>query len=378
MALPFIRSTGALAWGTGALNVPLPAGYFVNDILVMVAATAYGETLNAAGWAHAPNSPSASAIGGCQLNVLWRRATGSEGAITGDSGDHQVARIVAVGGCETTGSPWDVTNKGFTGATTAVTIPGATTTVADCLVLVAAAFANDINQDGFVSGWTNADLANIAEIFDNLKDVGNGGGIALITGEKAAAGLVGDTTATKTEAGDYSGWFGALMPGVEGSIEVGDETPIESEEPDTPPVENTDPQFAVDTWQFDTPEPDPADRDPIDYYLAWQMMDNSAEATNKRITAIRVTGKLTNASVTIHAASPGDTINRSQIESGSGSRVQVTFPNSSNVVRHERKKVRVRNLSIWTARIEGSWDGTGIKDRLEELIIEGQPHGVTK
>ncbi len=182
---PFVRATGPLAYGTGGLNVPLPSGYEVDDILVLIINTAYGEAISAVGWVHAPDSPSDSGSGGCRLNVLWRRATGSESAITTDSGDHQVARIVAIGGTQDTGSPWDVTNKGFTGTTTDITIPGDTTTAVNGLALVAAAVAQDLDQDGFISGWTNADLTSITERFDSVKDVGTGGGIALITGVRS-------------------------------------------------------------------------------------------------------------------------------------------------------------------------------------------------
>ena len=46
------------------------------------------------------------------------------------------------------------------------------------------------------SAFTNAALASIAERVDNWVSSGTGGGIGAATGEKAAAGAVGATTAT--------------------------------------------------------------------------------------------------------------------------------------------------------------------------------------
>lgn len=380
MTMPFKRSVGPLAYGTGALNVPLPAAYEVDDILVLVIATAYGEGISAVGWQHAPDSPAQSAAGGARVNVLWRRATGSESAITTDSGDHQVARIVAFGSVINAGNPWDVTNQGYTGATTAITIPGDTSTQPDGLAVIATAVAQDLDQEGFISGWTNTDLANIEEIFDSVKDVGSGGGIALVTGEKAAAGSIGNTTATQQAAGHYVGWFGVLIAGTDSAVGEGSasaEAPP-SEEPEVPPDEYVANRFAISTWQFDTPEPDPADRDPISYYLAYQLMDQGSENRDKVISAVRVTAKATDAEVTIHAASPGDEIDKTDIEDGVNYRARATFADSNEVTRYERVKLRVRNLSIWTIRYAGIWDGLGSRDRLDELVVEGRGHGVQK
>ncbi len=107
-------------------------------------------------------------------------------------------------------------------------------------------------------------------------------------------------------------------------------------------------------------------------------MDNGAESTNKLVSGIRLTGKLTNSKVSIHAASPGDEIDKVDIEDGTDYRARVSFADSNIPTRYERKKVKVKNLSIWTARFSGRWDGIGERDRLDELIIEGSSHGVTK
>ena len=73
--------------------------------------------------------------------------------------------------------------------------PGATTTIHDCLVVITAARGDD-NAGAAFSSWTNSDLANLTEQFDDGTTQGNGGGLAVVTGEKATAGSYGATTAT--------------------------------------------------------------------------------------------------------------------------------------------------------------------------------------
>src|SRR4051812_16762234 len=68
--------------------------------------------------------------------------------------------------------------------------------------------------------------------------------------------------------------------------------------------------FTIDTWEFDSPEPLEIDRDPITAYLVWQYMDQGMENRNKMVNAIRVTAKGKGISVQIHAASPGDEIDK--------------------------------------------------------------------
>lgn len=146
---------------------------------------------------------------------------------------------------------------------------------------------------------------------------------------------------------------------------------------DIPEVE-PDAEFGIDTWQFDTPEPVVADRDPITGYLVWQFMDNGAENVPKKISAIRATAKGSDISVQIHAARPGGVIDKENIETGTLARYEATFADSSEVTRYARKKVNIRQLSIWAARYETTWDGVGDRDRLDELIIEGDTHGTKK
>lgn len=138
-------------------------------------------------------------------------------------------------------------------------------------------------------------------------------------------------------------------------------------------------ELRVDTWEFDSPEPNPADRDDINYYVAFQMMDNGAENLDKRIEAIRVTCQTTsNGKVQIHGYQQGDTIDRDDIDDGTNAEYEMSITNATAVTRHKRVKGGPKNLSIWCPRFSGTWDGTGDRDRLDELIIEFNIHGTKK
>ena len=149
------------------------------------------------------NSPQGTGTGGSSgsvaLTVFWSRYNGTQGApTTSDSGDHQIGRMIAIRGATTSGNPWDVTAGGVDAtASTTATIPGATTTVANTLVVVAAAVGlPNSNGTANFSAWTNANLSSITERTDNTRNAGVGGGIGVATGGKATAGAYGNTTVT--------------------------------------------------------------------------------------------------------------------------------------------------------------------------------------
>lgn len=376
MAFATVHGIGPLSKGTGPLNPALPGGVLAGMLLYCLIETAANEATAASGWTHVADSPVNNATG-TRLSLLKRYATGSGDAPTiVDSGDHQSARVIAFNGMHASAAE-DVTNSG-TGDTTAVSIPGDTTTDTDRLVCVFATHGLDKLSSHFAS-WANADLANIVEHFDDSHDSGTGGGIAFVTGEKAVAGAFGATTAIGAEDGPWAGLVVAMIPGA--TIEESSEEP--SEEPSEESEEDNEVPYGegigIDTWQWATPEDDPADREPIDYYLVWQYMDQGAEDQNKLVDKIRITAKGSDLQVQIHAASPGDEIDKDDIEDGVNARATVSFSDSGEVTRYAERPVKVKNLSIWTARYSGVDDGqSDIRDRLDELIIGGRTHGTAK
>jgi hypothetical protein len=204
---PTFVAAGAVASGTGTITPALPSGIAANDILLLCLETANQAisitNQNGGTWTEVTNSPQGTGTAGStsatRLTVFWSRYNGTQGAPTAsDSGDHQAGRIIAIRGAAASGDPWDVTAGGVEAtADTSGSIPGATTTVGNTLVVAAIATAlPDKNGTTNFSSWTNANLTSLTERTDNTRNSGNGGGLGIATGVKATAGAYGNTAVT--------------------------------------------------------------------------------------------------------------------------------------------------------------------------------------
>lgn len=222
MPMPSVRAIGPDCAGTGDVTVTLPT-HAIDDILKVYIESHSGETatISTAGWAQVDDSPQEAVDGavGSRITVWWKRATSASETdpVVTDPGNHAVARAVSYQNCITTGDPWNVTSGGATSAGAAQAAAGATTTVPNCLVVVVISTTNNVTAEpcypSSVGSFTNADLANIAEIINFCNTAGNGGGMFVVTGEKAAAGAYGDTSFDSTGNTNPGGYITmALMP----------------------------------------------------------------------------------------------------------------------------------------------------------------------
>lgn len=199
---PRLRSVSLKAADVGAITPTMPdhANGTVALLFVETQGDQAAPTLSTpAGFAQiATYADTTAGATGTRLTVFWKRcASSNDGDPTvADSGDHQLATIACFDGCVPSGNPWDAYTGDDTtagGASTTATIPGPTTTVDECLVVVAV--SNGSAWDA--SAWTNANLvAGPYERFDDYYGGGGNGGLAIATGVKRAAGAVGNTTAT--------------------------------------------------------------------------------------------------------------------------------------------------------------------------------------
>jgi hypothetical protein len=149
------------------------------------------------------------------LTVFWSRYNGTQGApTTSDAGDHQVAHIEAYRGCKTTGNPFNISSGGIdaSGPTT-LNMTGATTDSNNCLIVLAVADDYDNASTARYSAWTNANLANILERWDNGTATGNGGGIGVATGELKTAAAYGVSTVTQLSAILVDGYMTIALQG---------------------------------------------------------------------------------------------------------------------------------------------------------------------
>src|SRR3989338_4960512 len=206
-APPTFVASGGQASNAAAITPLMPAGVLQNDILLLFLETA-NEAVTVSGgsetWTEVTSSPQGTGALGTRLTVFWARASQDAPTppTTSDSGDHQIGVILAFRGAITSGNPWDVTAGGIEATSdTSGAIPGATTTVADTLIVAAIATdLPDANGTANFSAWANANLTSVTEQFDVTRNAGNGGGLGIATGVKATAGAYGNTTVTLANA----------------------------------------------------------------------------------------------------------------------------------------------------------------------------------
>lgn len=196
MAIPTVVSVGSQAASTGSTTASSGSGIQRDDVLLLFVETADENLTTPSTWSPVSGSP-VSVGGQTRLYVFERTATGTgtHTASLADPGDHVIGVIVAFRGVGTTGRIHVTQTDSGTevGAGQTFNMAGPTTTEDDCLIVGAVTHSVDAAGASF-SSLTNANLANLAERFDNGSTVGNGGGILVWTGELASQGAVGDTT----------------------------------------------------------------------------------------------------------------------------------------------------------------------------------------
>ena len=244
-AAPTYKTAGTEVNGIGAITVAWPT-HQSGDVALLVVESA-NQTISLstpAGFAEVAaqqGTGTAAGTAATRLAVYWKRATTSAetSPVVADSGDHQIARIITFSGTIASGNPWDVTAGDVAAsASTSVSIPAATTTVANTLVVAIAANATDTTT-AQNSGWTNANLTSLTERIDSNTTTGNGGGFGVATGIKAAAGDYGAMTATLATSSVQGRMSIALKPPTPTSTPTPTPTPSPTPTPTPTPTPQT-------------------------------------------------------------------------------------------------------------------------------------------
>jgi hypothetical protein len=211
---PTFQTTGTVVSGTGNITPAWPI-HQTGDVALLIVETDTNQDVtlssNTANFVQISNSPQNAS--GTKLTVFWTRATSSSMAnpTVVDSGNHQIAQIITFRGVITSGNPWDVTAGNTSNSNTTFTIPGATTTLANTLVVAIVANGTDTNT-AQTSGWSNGNLTNLTERTDVNTQSNNGGGFGVATGIKTTAGSYGNTTGTLANASTQARISLALKP----------------------------------------------------------------------------------------------------------------------------------------------------------------------
>jgi hypothetical protein len=207
---------------TGGVIATAWPTHLANDIGLAFFETANQPVATPSGWNAIANGSqgvgTAGSVTGTCLQVFWRRAAGSSESninIAGASntGDHIISRIITVRGCIATGDPINVSagDASSDADTTAMSIPGATTTVPNTLVVAAVSNQIDTGTAMVISSLANAQVSLTQQATQNAA-VGNGGGFNVLMGTMVSAGAYGVTTGTLATATRQGRVSFALLP----------------------------------------------------------------------------------------------------------------------------------------------------------------------
>lgn len=202
-AAPTFFAAGNPASSTSTIQPAFPADTVAGQLAIALFECVATETvtLDNPAWVEVENSPQASPTTSLpsKLTMFWTRLEGSDVApSTNDPGNHITGQILVFDGVVATGDPWDVTAGDAVEepASGVVSIPGATTTRIQTLVVAACSQGRDLDSTALFNNWTNASLESITEIADICTTQGNGGGFGAACGVKATAGAYDATTTT--------------------------------------------------------------------------------------------------------------------------------------------------------------------------------------
>lgn len=118
--------------------------------------------------------------------------------------------------------------------------------------------------------------------------------------------------------------------------------------------------------------------DGVSYYLVPQLSDSGVELRDKVVKPFHVTGKITSPLAKIYGYGPQENIDVDAIEAGTGFKAIVVLDTTTQVALSKRHPVNCPNLRVHTIRIEGRWDGTGVRDRIDEIVYEQAISGVRR
>jgi hypothetical protein len=224
VAIPFAATVDVDGGSTGSVTLSLPPGAQADDILFLTI-EGEGEDTNADA---APTggewTPIDDEVGGdgsvasgttgqadkTRLTIYWHRYNGSDEPnwVVPDAGDHTLAGVYAIRGCETSGTPIHVTQSSSDSTNdTSVNITGVTTTVGNCLVTHVTAAGDNRT----VAGYTTGNLANFNDHGSNATTAGSNGAMDYSDGELASAGASGTITATSSMSEEEANWAIAFM-----------------------------------------------------------------------------------------------------------------------------------------------------------------------
>lgn len=202
MAYPRYISKSAFESGTGALTVGALTGTQAGDIAILFVESANETIATPTGYkvlATQVGTGTAGAAGAVRIASFYRilEDVADTATSVADSGNHTTAIKMLFRDTSLADGAFFVTATSVQAtASTAMTFPAVVAATDESLIVLAVALDTDAASTTTVGNVTNASLANITERHDQTVIAGQGGGLAVITGQEATAGSTGTSTAT--------------------------------------------------------------------------------------------------------------------------------------------------------------------------------------
>ena len=132
----------------------------------------------------------------------------------------------------------------------------------------------------------------------------------------------------------------------------------------------------VGTYRFDT-----GSGSAVNWYMTWAFADDGAEQNAKLIKGARVTGRFEDASLGIFGTRSNTDINVTALETDNTASLSgpIALTDATGSIHLDKwLKLRIPNALLYTARIEGTWSGSGEKSRVEEIVLRVETGALRK
>lgn len=139
------------------------------------------------------------------------------------------------------------------------------------------------------------------------------------------------------------------------------------------------PATVVKTYRWD----DTAAAQSVPYYLATEFTDLGSEAHTKHIGPFFsvVAKQAAGGTAGVYGAEPGDSIPVSDLEAGNHATSKsgtITLPATATVSQENVIELNIDNLKQFAVRVDGTWAGTGERDRIDEIVLQAYPTGARR
>jgi hypothetical protein len=118
----------------------------------------------------------------------------------------------------------------------------------------------------------------------------------------------------------------------------------------------------------------------VPWRLAAPFSDTGDELRGHIVKRVRATTKCTDASLGVFGFQPTEAIDSSALVAGNGASLTgaISLPDSNDVTLTQQFQTNCPNLDVSTVQIQGTWDGSGDRDRVDEIVMEFAPQGVRR